>query len=46
MTSFLCRPYIIGSNETCTITGPTAGSYFVMLRGFTDYSGVTLTGAY
>lgn len=46
MTAYLCRPYIIGSNETCAISSPTPGTYFVMLRGFTDYSGVTLTGAY
>jgi len=41
-----CRPYINGNNETCTFTNPVAGDYYVMLRGFAAYSGVTLTGQY
>jgi len=36
-----CRPYLNGNNETCTFTNPVAGDYFVMLRGFAAYSGVT-----
>jgi len=32
-------------NETCTITSPWR-DYFVMLRGYTAYSGVTLKGQY
>jgi hypothetical protein len=43
-SSYDCRPYKTGSNETCTITNPTAGLYDVMLVGFSAYSGVTLTG--
>jgi hypothetical protein len=41
-----CRPYLNGNSETCTFTSPVAGDYFVMLRGFTAYSGVTLKGQY
>ena len=42
--TFDCRPFISGNNETCTFNAPAAGSYFVMVRGFSAYSGVTLTG--
>jgi len=43
-STFDCRPFISGNNETCTFNAPAAGSYFVMIRGFSAYSGVTLTG--
>jgi len=43
-SAFDCRPFINGNNETCTVNAPAAGSYFVMIRGFSTYSGVTLTG--
>ncbi|MGZ6125717.1 MAG: pre-peptidase C-terminal domain-containing protein, partial [Myxococcales bacterium] len=45
-TAYDCRPYITGNNETCTFTSPVAGDYYVMLRGYTAYSGVTLKGQY
>jgi hypothetical protein len=45
-TSYTCRPYLTGNNETCTITAPAAGDYYVMIRGYTAYSGVTLKGTY
>src|SRR6267378_2389947 len=45
-TTYDCRPYLNGNNETCTITSPVAGDYFVMLRGYAAYSGVTLKGQY
>jgi len=35
-----------GSNETCTTTATKTGAYFVMLRGYTAYSGVTLKASY
>jgi hypothetical protein len=41
---FDCRPFISGNNETCTFNAPAAGQYYVMIRGFTAFSGVTLTG--
>jgi serine protease len=42
-TAYDCRPYKVGSNETCTYSAPAAGTYYVMLRGYTAYSGVTLS---
>lgn len=44
--SYNCRPYLNGNNETCTITNPAAGTFYVMLRGYTAYSGVTLKAVY
>ena len=39
-----CRPYLSGDNETCTFNSPVAGTYYVGVRAFSTYSGVTLTG--
>jgi serine protease len=41
-----CRPYLNGNNETCSFPTPSAGTYHVMLRGYTTYSGVTLTATW
>ena len=41
-----CRPFVNGNNETCTINAPVAGDYYVLLNGFSAYSGVTLKGLY
>ena len=41
-----CRPYLTGNSETCTKTNTSAGDYYVMLRGYTAYSGVTLVGSF
>jgi serine protease len=43
-STFDCRPFLNGNSETCTVTNPAAGDYFVMIRGFATYSGVTLVG--
>ncbi|HEX5064353.1 MAG TPA: M4 family metallopeptidase, partial [Kofleriaceae bacterium] len=45
-SSYLCRPYLNGNSETCTTTNTTAGDYYVMLRGYTSYSGVSLIASY
>lgn len=42
--SYSCRPYLTGDNETCTFNSPTAGTYYVKVRAYATYSGVTLTG--
>jgi serine protease len=46
LTTYNCRPYITGNNETCTFSAPSAGTWYVMLNGYAAYSGVTLTGTY
>jgi pre-peptidase/Big-like domain-containing protein len=42
-TSYACASENGGNNETCTITNPTAGTWFVMLGLWDAYTGVTLT---
>lgn len=44
--SYDCRPFAVGNEETCTFPTPTAGTYHVMLRGDSQYSGVTLAATY
>ena len=45
-STYACRPYLNGNTETCTHTNAAAGDWYVMLRGYTAYSGVTLIGSY
>ena len=45
-TSYVCRPYLGGNTETCTITNPAAGTWWVGLRAYAAYTGVTLKGVY
>ncbi|GMV28629.1 MAG: hypothetical protein AMXMBFR59_07540 [Rhodanobacteraceae bacterium] len=45
-SSYDCRPYIGGNAETCTIATAQAGTYYVMLRAYSAFSGVSLTGSY
>jgi hypothetical protein len=40
------RPYTTSSNETVTVSNPTAGTWYVMLRAYAAYSGVTLVCSY
>jgi vibriolysin len=42
-TTYQCRPYLSGNNETCSFTNPTAGTWYVSVKGFSAYSGVSLT---
>ncbi len=41
-----CRPYLNGNTETCNIATAQAGTYHVMLNGYSAYSGVTLKGSF
>lgn len=45
-SSYDCRPWIGGNEETCTIANVVAGTYYVMLRGYNSYNNVSLTGSY
>lgn len=37
-----CRPYLWGNEETCTISNPDSGTWYVSVYGYDSYSGVTL----
>jgi Zn-dependent metalloprotease len=43
-SSYSCRPYLTGNNETCTFNAPAAGTYYVNVRAYAAYSGVSLKG--
>jgi Zn-dependent metalloprotease len=45
-TSYNCRPYLSGNAETCTFTNPAAGDWYVMINGYSTYSGVSIKGTY
>jgi vibriolysin len=45
-SSYACRPYRNGNSETCTHANTQAGDYYVMLRGYTSYAGVSLIASY
>ncbi|PCK32814.1 M4 family metallopeptidase [Pseudoalteromonas piscicida] len=41
-SSYQCRPFKNGNNETCTIANPQQGTWHIDLRGYSAASGVTL----
>jgi serine protease len=45
-TSYVCRPYLGGNAETCTIAAPSAGTYHVRLKSYASFTGVSLVGNY
>lgn len=45
-SSYDCRPYLNGNEETCSFPSPQAGTWHVMVRGYTSFSGVSLVGSY
>jgi hypothetical protein len=46
LSTYDCRPYLNGNNETCSFATPQVGTYYVMLVGYSAYSGVSLVGSY
>jgi Bacterial pre-peptidase C-terminal domain/Trypsin len=42
-STYNCRPYQSGNDEFCTIDLPQSGTWFISLRGFSAYSGASLT---
>ena len=45
-TVYDCRPYTSGNTESCTIASPVAGTYYVRLKAYAAFTGVSLTGDY
>ncbi len=45
-SSYDCRPYRSGNNETCTFSTPQTGTYHIMLRGYSAYSNASLTASF
>ncbi|KRE90964.1 xanthorhodopsin [Frateuria sp. Soil773] len=46
LSSYDCRPYVTGNNESCTVASPQAGTYYVMLNGYSAFSGVTVKASW
>jgi acetyl esterase/lipase len=44
-STYDCRPYIDGNEEICAMPA-TAGTWYVMVHGYSAFSGVTLVGRY
>ncbi|NNL54627.1 MAG: S8 family serine peptidase [Woeseia sp.] len=44
--SYDCRPYLNGNNESCDFSNPAAGTWHVMINGYSSFSGVSLTGTH
>ena len=45
-SSYDCRPYVGGNAETCSFAAPSAGTYYVTLKAYSTFSGVSLVGSY
>lgn len=45
-SQYSCRPYLSGNIETCSYATPQAGTWYVMLRGYSQFASVTLVASY
>jgi serine protease len=45
-TLYDCRPFLGGNAETCSFAAPSAGTYFVRVKAYSTFSGVSLVGNY
>ncbi|HBC3368735.1 TPA: M4 family metallopeptidase [Vibrio vulnificus] len=41
-SSWDCRPYRYGNNESCSVSAAPGTTYHVMIKGYSNYSGMTL----
>ena len=46
VSTFNCRPYRWGNEESCTFSNPTGGIWHVMIRGYYSYGDLTLSGTH
>ena len=45
-SSYDCRPYRSGNSESCNFASPAAGTWYVRVKAYQGYSGVSLVGDY
>jgi vibriolysin len=45
-SSYDCRPYVTGNSESCLFSSPDIGTYYVMVRAYSSFSGVSLVADY
>jgi len=39
-------PFLAGNDESVLVTNPAGGTWYVMIRGYTDFAGITLKATY
>lgn len=44
--TYNCRTYRSGNTESCSLNSGTGGTYYIMLRGYNAYNGLTLQATY
>ncbi|ABI38468.1 peptidase S8 and S53, subtilisin, kexin, sedolisin [Shewanella sp. MR-4] len=45
-SNYDCRPYKGGNSESCPISNVQSGTYYAMVKGYSAFSGVSLTASY
>lgn len=45
-STYDCRSFAIGPTEQCSFVTPSAGTYYVLINGFSAFSGLTLTATW
>jgi microbial collagenase len=45
-SSYECRPYLSGNNETCQVATPAAGTWYMNLKAYSAFNNVTLTASF
>jgi len=45
-STYDCRPFRAGNGESCSFINPDAGPWYVMVRGYNNFSGVSLVGSH
>ena len=43
-STYECRPYKWGNEETCTVNNPQAGTWYISVRAYSAFSGLTVRG--
>lgn len=46
LSTWACRPYLPGNDETCYLPFPAPGTWYVMVYGYEAFSDVSLVGRY
>ena len=46
LNSYNCRPYKTGNTESCSFANPAAGDWYVLLHGYSQYSGASLKATF
>lgn len=45
-SSYDCRPYYSGNNESCSFESPQTGTYYINVRAYSSFENVTLVATY